>query len=130
MNPEHRLTISAILERLAAIAETNSYNLRAPLEVLLQNEIESDNVPQADTNHVNRAPPRPSQPSPAHQPPPRPAPPPSQPPPRPGMPPPHQRMPDGKHASSGLFSSIKGGAGSFLKNLKDTSSKVMQTMQQ
>lgn len=30
----------------------------------------------------------------------------------------------------GLFSSIKGGAGSFLKNLKDTSSKVMQTMQQ
>lgn len=32
--------------------------------------------------------------------------------------------------SSGLFSSIRGGAGSFLKNLKDTSSKVMQTMQQ
>lgn len=31
---------------------------------------------------------------------------------------------------SGLFSSIRGGAGSFLKNLKDTSSKVMQTMQQ
>lgn len=30
----------------------------------------------------------------------------------------------------GLFSSIRGGAGSFLKNLKDTSSKVMQTMQQ
>lgn len=30
----------------------------------------------------------------------------------------------------GLFSSIKGGAGSFFKNLKDTSSKVMQTMQQ
>uniref|UniRef100_A0AAG5CTP3 Cyclin-G-associated kinase n=1 Tax=Anopheles atroparvus TaxID=41427 RepID=A0AAG5CTP3_ANOAO len=30
----------------------------------------------------------------------------------------------------GLFSSIKGGAGSFLKNLKDTSSKVMQTVQQ
>lgn len=29
-----------------------------------------------------------------------------------------------------LFSSIRGGAGSFLKNLKDTSSKVMQTMQQ
>lgn len=28
------------------------------------------------------------------------------------------------------FSSIKGGAGSFLKNLKDTSSKVMQTVQQ
>lgn len=33
-------------------------------------------------------------------------------------------------AGGGLFSSIKGGAGSFLKNLKDTSSKVMQTVQQ
>lgn len=33
-------------------------------------------------------------------------------------------------SAGGLFSSIKGGAGSFLKNLKDTSSKVMQTMQQ
>lgn len=41
-----------------------------------------------------------------------------------------QRPTDSKHASSGLFSSLKGGAGSFLKNLKDTSSKVMQTMQQ
>ena len=33
-------------------------------------------------------------------------------------------------SGGGLFSSIKGGAGSFLKNLKDTSSKVMQTVQQ
>lgn len=33
-------------------------------------------------------------------------------------------------AGGGLFSSIRGGAGSFLKNLKDTSSKVIQTMQQ
>lgn len=32
--------------------------------------------------------------------------------------------------SGGLFSSIKGGAGSLFKNLKDTSSKVMQTVQQ
>lgn len=36
----------------------------------------------------------------------------------------------GGGGGGGLFSSIKGGAGSFLKNLKDTSSKVMQTMQQ
>jgi cyclin G-associated kinase len=35
-----------------------------------------------------------------------------------------------QQAGGGLFSSIKGGAGSFLKNLKDTSSKVMQTVQQ
>ncbi|XP_067616641.1 cyclin-G-associated kinase isoform X2 [Eurosta solidaginis] len=32
--------------------------------------------------------------------------------------------------NNSLFSSLRGGAGSFLKNLKDTSSKVMQTMQQ
>lgn len=33
-------------------------------------------------------------------------------------------------SNTSLFSSLRGGAGSFLKNLKDTSSKVMQTMQQ
>lgn len=31
---------------------------------------------------------------------------------------------------SGLFSSLKGGAGSLFKNLKDTSSKVIQSVQQ
>jgi hypothetical protein len=31
--------------------------------------------------------------------------------------------------NSGLFSQIRGGAGSFLKNLKDTSNRVMQTVQ-
>lgn len=41
-----------------------------------------------------------------------------------------QAPPINRTAQSGLFSSLKGGAGSFLKNLKDTSSKVMQTMQQ
>lgn len=30
----------------------------------------------------------------------------------------------------GLFSQIRGGAGSFLKNLKDTSTKVVQSVQQ
>lgn len=54
----------------------------------------------------------------------------------------HQQQPPPSHlpydsygnaaanAGAGLFSSIKGGAGSFFKNLKDTSSKVMQTVQQ
>lgn len=36
----------------------------------------------------------------------------------------------GGSGGGGLFSSLRGGAGSFLKNLKDTSSKVMQTVQQ
>lgn len=60
-------------------------------------------------------------------------------PPEPSRPPPPARPPAAPHyapppqpapVSGGLFSSIKGGAGSFLKNLKDTSSKVMQTVQQ
>lgn len=50
------------------------------------------------------------------------------------MQPPPQNIPHDSYTasagSSGLFSSLKGGAGSFLKNLKDTSSKVMQTVQQ
>lgn len=41
----------------------------------------------------------------------------------------HIRSQPPKH-EAGLFSSLKGGAGSFLKNLKDTSNKVMQTVQQ
>ncbi|KAK9506854.1 hypothetical protein O3M35_008714 [Rhynocoris fuscipes] len=36
----------------------------------------------------------------------------------------------GGGGGGGLFSQIKGGAGSFLKNLRDTSSKVVQTVQQ
>lgn len=53
-------------------------------------------------------------------------PPPARPPAAPHYHPPQQQIP----ATGGLFSSIKDGAGSFLKNLKDTSSKVMQTVQQ
>lgn len=43
-------------------------------------------------------------------------------------------LPEGQYphpgAAGGIFSSLKGGAGSFFKNLKDTSSKVMHTVQQ
>ncbi|KFB52665.1 AGAP003715-PA-like protein [Anopheles sinensis] len=47
-----------------------------------------------------------------------------------GFPPQNQPQMAAGGGGGGLFSSIKGGAGSFLKNLKDTSSKVMQTVQQ
>lgn len=49
------------------------------------------------------------------------------------MPPGHQpHEPAAGYATSsaGLFSSLKGGAGSFLRNLKDTSTKVMHTVHQ
>ncbi|KAI4460462.1 auxilin/cyclin g-associated kinase-related [Holotrichia oblita] len=146
VDPEKRLTATQILERVAAIAETNAYNLKASLDITANptatatsNDLFSNDV----SNGVKSTPPaRPAQPSPAHnmarppqppavshnnpQPPPRPAPVQHPPPNRP-------QPPEQKAASSGgggLFSSLKGGAGSFLKNLKDTSSKVMQTMQQ
>lgn len=87
-----------------------------------------------------------------HQPPGRPAPPrpstaparPLQPPSRPEAPkivhsnqPPPQSIPHDSYpvsgagsASGSLFSSLRGGAGSLFKNIKDTSSKVIQTVQQ
>lgn len=55
----------------------------------------------------------------------------SRPPPVQHHPPPSAVPPSGGGGSGGgLFSSIKGGAGSFFKGLKDTSSKVVQSVQQ
>ncbi|KAF5290014.1 hypothetical protein FQR65_LT11680 [Abscondita terminalis] len=126
VSPTERPTILVVLEQIAALAEFKGFNLKAPLNVKLK-AINSDTPSsQEDAKPPTRPPP----PSPVH-PPARPSPP---------APPkvldqnvrgkrPMQNQPEAK-PSSGLFSSIKGGAGSFLKNLKDTSSKVMQTMQQ
>ncbi|KAK9730740.1 DnaJ domain [Popillia japonica] len=147
VDPEKRLTAPEILERLAAIAETNGYNLKAALDISAA-VTSSDLFSNDMSNGVKSTPPaRPAQPSPAHnvsrpqqpptvshnnpQPPPRPAPMHHPPPPPPNRPPqPDQKPTSGSGGGGGLFSSLKGGAGSFLKNLKDTSSKVMQTMQQ
>ncbi|XP_051171936.1 cyclin-G-associated kinase [Leptopilina boulardi] len=122
ISPVQRLTTSALLERLAAIAESNNFDPREP--------------PKIDVVIKPAAPPRPAPPPPTSAAPP-PRPPPATatvntapPPPRP-VPlthPPNQRIPAAQ--SSGLFSSLKGGAGSILRNLKDTSSKVMHTVQQ
>ncbi|XP_044269812.1 cyclin-G-associated kinase [Tribolium madens] len=121
VNPEQRLTVSGVLERVAAIAESNGFNLRAPLQFQQKQSPELDHSSGDGVHNNVKPPPRPV--------PPRPQPVPErppQPPQRPAMP--VQRPPEVKQ--SGLFSSLKGGAGSFLKNLKDTSSKVMATMQQ
>lgn len=127
VDPNKRFDISMILERLGAISESKGWLLKGSLG-LTGKELHSP---------MHTAPG-----SPMHQPPHRPAPPrpaaapqrPSQPPQRPAEPPraapsQHQHQ-HHHHHHGGLFSSIKGGAGSFLKNLKDTSSKVMQTVQQ
>ncbi|XP_049959498.1 cyclin-G-associated kinase isoform X1 [Schistocerca serialis cubense] len=144
VNPLQRLTVSDILERLAAIAETKGFNLKEPLS-LEGKRISANSSPAhtagaapaaavspPTTNHVTedkpQRPPRPpSSPIPtSHGPPPhRPAPPPSRP-----APPPVGQVAQQQAAGGGLFSSLRGGAGSFLKNLRDTSSKVMHTVQQ
>ncbi|XP_058808939.1 cyclin-G-associated kinase isoform X2 [Phymastichus coffea] len=120
VSPTQRMTTSNLLEQLAAIAESNGFDPREPASV----EIAKPAPP------TRPAPPPPvaaQQPHQHQQP----------------MPPPQQSQSQsslaqnpkptvGHHtsASAGLFSSIKGGAGSLFKNIKDTSSKVMQTVQQ
>ena len=42
----------------------------------------------------------------------------------------HPQQPAAAAGGGGLFSSIKGYSGSIFKNIKDTSSKVMQTVSQ
>ncbi|XP_047527395.1 cyclin-G-associated kinase isoform X1 [Vanessa atalanta] len=124
VNPEERLPISSVLERLAAIAESNNVNLKQPLKferkkveqsVATSSPAATDPVPKSQ-EPVNPRPPEPTRP-----------PPPARPPAAPHY---HAPLPQAPPTSGGLFSSIKDGAGSFLKNLKDTSSKVMQTVQQ
>lgn len=115
VSPVRRLTTSMILERLAAIAESNSFDPREP--------------PKVEVVAKSPSPPRTTPPPSTPAPPPRPTPPATMPPPRPA---PAQtavaKVPVAQH--TGLFSSLKGGAGSILRNLKDTSSKVMHTVQQ
>lgn len=118
VSPIQRLTTATLLERLAAIAESNDFDPREPARI----EVAVKPSP----------PPRPTPPQPANTqpaPPPRPNPPAAMPAPRPA---PVQTAVSKLPAAqgTGLFNSIKGGAGSILRNLKDTSSKVMHTVQQ
>lgn len=136
VNPAQRFSVSHILDRLAAISETMNWSLKGPLDLVGKPIITT--TPE-HTNTPNNPSPIPSQqrshagnstfyddPSSAtaqrsqsHS------------------PHPHSTSASAQSSSANtsgangsLFSSLRGGAGSFLKNLKDTSSKVMQTMQQ
>uniref|UniRef100_A0A182YJL6 Cyclin-G-associated kinase n=1 Tax=Anopheles stephensi TaxID=30069 RepID=A0A182YJL6_ANOST len=163
IDPNQRFDTAMILERLAAVAETKGWPLKAPLGLLgkpLNSPLTgmtpapspSHNRPNGGVVPERPAPPRPVCPPggpvpvssdgtlrnkyPQRPPDPVRMAPPVQAGPSP-YPTPHtqqfsQPVPPaiGGGGGGGLFSSIKGGAGSFLKNLKDTSSKVMQTVQQ
>ncbi|KAL0277549.1 UNVERIFIED_CONTAM: hypothetical protein PYX00_004794 [Menopon gallinae] len=140
VNPENRMTVSDILERLAAISESMGYDMKEPLNIeIKKNETSSNNhspVPPHRTPNDQK----PSRPQPTRPPPPqhsanptqpqRPEPPASRDyPAARNEPSSHMKGQPTKH-EAGLFSSLKGGAGSFFKNLKDTSNKVMQTVHQ
>ncbi|XP_003486403.1 cyclin-G-associated kinase [Bombus impatiens] len=116
VSPIRRLTTSMILERLAAIAESNNFDPREP--------------PKVEVSVKTPPPPRPTQPPSTPTPPPRPSPPVNVLPPKstPATQTAVAKIPVAQ--PTGLFSSLKGGAGSILRNLKDTSSKVMYSMQQ
>uniref|UniRef100_A0A1B0GPQ5 non-specific serine/threonine protein kinase n=1 Tax=Phlebotomus papatasi TaxID=29031 RepID=A0A1B0GPQ5_PHLPP len=139
VDPNKRFDISTVLERLAAISETREWSLKGPIGL----QGKPLNTPPSETPNPSpvHAPSRPAQPPrpvppnasplPTHRPaPPRPSEAPRQPPQMAGGPGNAVPMDQYQHHGGGLFSSLRGGAGSFLKNLKDTSSKVMQTMQQ
>jgi cyclin G-associated kinase len=114
VDPSKRLDVTMVLERLGAVSETMGWSLKGSLDVV------GKPLNSPVTEAVN--------PSPAHAP--------SRPPPPQvrqeirQSPPQQMQQQMPQQAGGGLFSSIKGGAGSFLKNLKDTSSKVMQQVQQ
>lgn len=107
INPEDRPTISEVVQRFEEIGEARHITLTAPLKFSLP-EIGISPTPASHPNYqTNNQPP--------------------------GI---NNAVPAGatqnfSAAGSGsLFTSLRGGAGSFLKKLGDTSSKVMATVQQ
>lgn len=125
VDPRKRFDSNILLEKLESIAETKGWSLNDPLGIT-SNALFSPEptIPSSPLQQLvntslitsKSAPPRPSTV-----------------PQMPAQPPLRietQRPTSLNQAQGGLFSSIKGGAGSFIKNLKDTSSKVMQTVQQ
>lgn len=125
VNPAERYDISMVLERLAAIAETNNWSLKGPLDLRgMPIETSPAHSPERSMPETSHSEFYCDNPNPAAMPTPTPmstnAP---------------QTAPAAttstvNHASGSLLSSLRGGAGTLFKNLKDTSTKVMQTMQQ
>lgn len=122
VNPAERFDISMVLERLAAIAETHNWSLKGPLDLRgipietspggsparsalpeqSHSEFYCDNPSGGTSNPAAPA----------------------------AMPTNGGNAAASSHGNGSLLSSLRGGAGTLFKNLKDTSTKVMQTMQQ
>lgn len=120
VSPIQRLTTAQLLERLAAIAESNDFDPREPprIEVAIKSSPPPrPTPPPPPPSNMPTSVPRTT--APATMPPPRPAPAQTA----------VSKVPAAP-STTGLFNSLRGGAGSILRNLKDTSSKVMHTVQQ
>ncbi|XP_073985942.1 cyclin-G-associated kinase isoform X3 [Rhodnius prolixus] len=119
VQPMQRLKVTQVLDGLASLAE--SLHINPSESICLEKLLPTNTVGNtAAENAVNSSPvhstsannsPRSRSPAPSR-------------------PPNPQSMAGSAAPGGGLFSQIKGGAGSFLKNLRDTSSKVVHTVQQ
>ncbi|XP_023165269.2 cyclin-G-associated kinase [Drosophila hydei] len=124
VNPAERCDISMVLERLAAIAETNNWSLKGPLDLrgmpIETSPAQSPERSMPETSHSEFYCDNPN--------------PVATPTPTTSVNTPQTASAGSSstsnHASGSLLSSLRGGAGTLLKNIKDTSTKVMQTMQQ
>ncbi|KAM8707179.1 hypothetical protein ACLKA7_011299 [Drosophila subpalustris] len=115
VNPAERFDISMVLERLAAIAESHNWSLKGPLDLrgipigTSPSESPSRCLPESSrsefyTDNATAA--------------------------TSSSVPQASASAAPSHGNGSLLSSLRGGAGTLFKNLKDTSTKVMQTMQQ
>ncbi|XP_065208791.1 cyclin-G-associated kinase [Planococcus citri] len=131
-NPRTRYSINDLLEQVAVIAETTGFKLNEPLKkwsdiIGKEEELVESNADILDTNQQqsSQLPSRKFSSTPSHAP----------------VPPSREEAMPRKSSSSGLsggafggggsglFSSLKGGAGSLFKNIKDTSTKMVQSVQ-
>ncbi|XP_077262396.1 cyclin-G-associated kinase isoform X2 [Temnothorax americanus] len=119
VSPIQRLTTAQLLERLAAIAESNDFDPREPARIEITIKPSPPPRPTPPPPPSDTPAPVPRSTTPATMPPPRPAP----------VQTVVSKVP-ATQSTTGLFNSLRGGAGSILRNLKDTSSKVMHTVQQ
>ncbi|KAL1122210.1 hypothetical protein AAG570_003615 [Ranatra chinensis] len=124
--PSRRMNIAQVLERLAAIAESLRINPSEPIPVEKtapnpqnnnQHEIKYPAIFSGSNVQDNNSSPMHSSANNVT---------------RPAPPSPAPRAPSTNVSSSsgGIFSQIRGGAGNLLKNIRDTSSKVVQSVQQ
>eukprot|EP00106_Octopus_bimaculoides_P013233 XP_014780675.1 PREDICTED: cyclin-G-associated kinase-like [Octopus bimaculoides] len=125
IDPRQRPNINSIIDRLQEIAVARDVDLKGHLN--LTNGVNSQPSAPADQHlNLNTPPPRPPPPSPS----PAAARPPSPQPPSSQYTHPSE-MNQSSYPASGasqLFSSLKGAGGSLFKNIKDASSKVMETV--